>query len=58
MNEISLTTWLKAERERLENFAAMWRRMSDSDHDKYPPRMSAGDWDEQLISFHYNHPIE
>lgn len=57
MNEITLTTWLKGERARLEEFAAMWRRMSESDPDKYPLRMIAGDWDEQLISFWYSHQL-
>ena len=55
--ELSLTEWLKAERDRLEEFASMWRRMSDSDPDKYPPRMQAGEWDEQFVIFHYNHPL-
>ena len=49
--EMSLTEWLKAERDRLEEFTSMWRRMSDSDPDKYPPRMQAGEWDEQFIAF-------
>lgn len=56
-NEISLTVWLKGERERIEAFASLWRRMSDVDPDNYPPRMPAGDWDEQLVIFHYNNPL-
>lgn len=55
--EMSLTEWLVAERERLEEFAAFWRRMSNADAGMYPPRMQAGEWDEQLSTFHYNHPL-
>jgi hypothetical protein len=53
-NEISLATWLKAERHRLAEFAEFWRRMSAIEPHKYPSRMPPGDWDEQLAAFEYN----
>ena len=53
-NEVNLTTWIKGERARLEEFAAMWRRMSDCDDSQYPPRMEPGDWDQQYAAFEYN----
>ena len=49
--EMSLTEWLVAERARLEEFAALWRRKSDSEPYNFPPRMQAGGWDEQFIAF-------
>ena len=57
MNEISLTTWLQAERNRLEEFAALWRRKSGSGDSEYPERMESIDWDEQYAAFSDRYPV-
>ena len=56
--EITLLQYIKAEHERLDAFRDMWVRMADNDD--YPDKMQPGDWEEQLIAFHYkpNQPME
>ena len=56
--EITLLQYIKAEHERLDAFRDMWARMADNDD--YPDKMQPGDWEEQLIAFHYkpNQPRE
>ena len=53
--EITLLQYIKAEHERLDAFRDMWARMADNDD--YPDKMQPGDWEEQLIAFHYSNPL-
>ena len=51
--EITLHEYVKAEHERLDAFSDMWRRGMKCNGNNYPARMAPGEWDEQLVLFHY-----
>jgi len=46
--DISLDTWLADRREGLSSFAAWWEKQNAIDPTRFPLKMLAGDWDEQI----------
>jgi hypothetical protein len=48
---ISLAEWARAERQRLDAFAAEWEARHSESPDAWPMEMPAGDWGEQFGLF-------
>lgn len=51
MDEWTLDAWLEDERQRLDRFAAEWRKSMTTDPELYPAVMPNGEWDEQYRSW-------